>query len=71
MKFFLFLISFSKLRNFFFVLVLLLIGTFLEYLFVVLVPYFFQAVLNEQNEFLNYFNNFGFFEQSEIFKIIL
>jgi ABC-type bacteriocin/lantibiotic exporter with double-glycine peptidase domain len=71
MKFFLFLISFSKLRNFFFVLVLLLIGTFLEYLFVVLVPYFFQAVLEEQNEFLNYFNNFGFFEQSEIFKIIL
>jgi ABC-type bacteriocin/lantibiotic exporter with double-glycine peptidase domain len=71
MKFILFLISFSKLKNFFSVLVLFLIGTFLEYLFVVSVPYFFKVVFQEQNEFIDYFYNFGFVEKADIFKITL
>jgi ATP-binding cassette subfamily C protein len=71
MKYFIFLISFTKYKNLFFVFLLLLISTLLEYLFVASVPFFFKIVFQESNQFINYFNNFGFVEKSEIFKIVL
>jgi hypothetical protein len=71
MKYFLFLISFTKIRNLIFVLLSLSITTVLEYLFVFLVPFLFKIIFQEQNEFINYFNDYGFFEKSDIFKVIL
>jgi ABC-type bacteriocin/lantibiotic exporter with double-glycine peptidase domain len=71
MKYFLFLISFTKYKQLLFVFLLLLVSTILEYLFVASVPFFFKVVFQEQNQFINYFNNFGFLEKSEIFKLVL
>ena len=71
MKYFFFLISFTKIRNLIFVFSLLSITTVLEYLFVFSVPFLFKIIFQEQNEFINYFNNFGFLEKSDIFKVIL
>jgi ABC-type bacteriocin/lantibiotic exporter with double-glycine peptidase domain len=71
MKYFLFLISFTKFKNLIFVFLLLIISTLLEYLFVASVPFFFKVVFQEQNQFINYFNNFGFLEKTDIFKVIL
>jgi ABC-type bacteriocin/lantibiotic exporter with double-glycine peptidase domain len=71
MKYFLFLISFTKIKNLIFVFFLLSITTVLEYLFVFSVPFFFKIIFQEQTQFINYFNNFGFLEKSDIFKAIL
>jgi hypothetical protein len=54
-----------------FVFLLLIISTLLEYLFVASVPFFFKIVFQEQNQFINYFSNFGFLEKTDIFKVIL
>jgi len=35
------------------------------------VPFFFKIVFQDQNEFINYFNNFGFLDKSDIFKVVL
>ena len=71
MKYFLFLISFAKFKNLIFVFLLLLITTILEYSFVFSVPFFFKIIFQEQTQFISYFNNFGFLEKSDIFKVIL
>ena len=71
MKYFFFLISFTKIKNLFFVFSLLSITTILEYLFVFSVPFLFKIIFQEQNEFINYFNNFGFLDKFDIFKVIL
>lgn len=71
MKYFIFLISLTKIKSLIFVFSLLLITTILEYSFVFSVPFFFKIVFQEQNEFINFFNNFGFFDKSDIFKVVL
>jgi ABC-type multidrug transport system fused ATPase/permease subunit len=75
MKYFLFIIKFTKLKNLIFVLLLLLISTILEYLFVSSVPFFFKIIFQEQNQnqnqIIEYFNSFGFIEKHDIFRIIL
>ena len=71
MKYFLFLISFTKLKYLIVVFIFIFISTFLEYLFVALVPFFLKTAFQEQNEFINYFINFGFFQKFDFFKLIL
>jgi ATP-binding cassette subfamily C protein len=73
MKYFFFLIKFTKFKNLIFVLLLLLISTILEYLFVSSVPFFFKIIFQEQNQsqIIGYFNSFGFIEKPDIFRIIL
>ena len=69
MTFILFLISFTKLKHLVLVFLLLFISTLLEYGFVISVPFFFEIIFQEQNQYINYFNNLRFLDKSEIFKL--